>query len=140
MRQILVFFSIFSAVNCILIGKIENYLNIGNVSQILLNRTINECICQMLQSNNSILSLNYYLNNQSCHLSHSNINTITIDFYPNSSLIFTNQSAVAIVLSKYQLIVGRLVSVFECFASIGYDTGTTSSSSSTTTTTAVPGQ
>ncbi|UJR19334.1 hypothetical protein I4U23_022463 [Adineta vaga] len=71
---------------------------IGNIYGILLNKTRDACICEMINSNNSISALNYYLNNQTCQLFSLHITSIYIQYNLNASLLFINQSNLTIEL------------------------------------------
>ncbi|CAF3646622.1 unnamed protein product [Adineta steineri] len=82
--------------DCILISKIDNNILIGNISESLWDVTQNQCICQMINSNETISTLNYFSTNQTCQLFYTNFTSILIEFNLSSSLIFMNQSAIFI--------------------------------------------
>ncbi|CAF0889125.1 unnamed protein product [Adineta steineri] len=91
---------IVSTGDCILIGKIDNNILIGNISKSLWNITQNQCICEMIDSNGIISTLNYFSTNQTCQLFYTNFTSILIEFSLNSSLIFMNQSAIFIAQNQ----------------------------------------
>jgi len=87
--------SLFSIVNSIIIGKIENNIMVGTTSNLLMNITLDQCICQMMTMSNALITaLNYFQINQTCQLFNSNISSITIELNFNSSFIFINQSEI----------------------------------------------
>ncbi|CAF0820680.1 unnamed protein product [Adineta steineri] len=73
---------------------------IGTTNYSLFNITQNQCICQLIQSNNSISSLNYFPTNQTCQLFYSSTSSITIQSYYNSFFIFMNQSSISLTNSQ----------------------------------------
>ncbi|CAF0838789.1 unnamed protein product [Adineta steineri] len=91
---------IVSTGDCILIGKIDNNILIGNIFKSLWNITQNQCICEMIDSNGIISTLNYFSTNQTCQLFYTNFTSILIEFSLNSSLIFMNQSAIFIAQNQ----------------------------------------
>ena len=61
MFWIVIVLSLFSIVKCVNIGEIDNYIMVdGIMNNSLLNRTKDECICQMVKSNEFIFALNYF--------------------------------------------------------------------------------
>jgi outer membrane phospholipase A len=88
--------SLFSVGDCILITKIQDNIMVGIMNNMLFNITQDQCICEMIQSNDTISALNYFPTNQTCQLYHSNISSVFIEFYSGSSFIFINQSVISI--------------------------------------------
>ena len=103
MFWMIIILSLFSASNSVSIGKIEDYMMISVINNSILNITEDECICQMIKSNDSISALNYFPINQTCQLFYLNASSILIEFYLNSSFIFINQSSILITNSKFIL-------------------------------------
>lgn len=92
MLRLMTFFIFILNTSSIEIGKINNHVMTNFVNQTLVNLTQNQCICQMIRSNQTILGLNYFSTNQICQILSSNINANFIIFNPNSVLIFRNQT------------------------------------------------
>ncbi len=80
----------------ILITKIQDNIMVGNMNNLLFNITQDQCICEMIQSNDLISALNYFPSNQTCQLFHSNITSVFIEYYSNSFFLFINQSSISI--------------------------------------------
>jgi hypothetical protein len=95
--------SLFSVIHCVIIGQINDYIMIGNTNYVLSNQTKDQCICQMIQSNQFLVGLNYFQTNQTCQLFYFNQNSIFIQSYFNSSFIFINQSSLSITNSEFIL-------------------------------------
>ncbi|CAF1383564.1 unnamed protein product [Adineta ricciae] len=100
MFQAYILFSVISFANCILLGKIDNFVIIGAADETILNITRNQCICEMIQSNYSTSAFNYYSNNQTCQLFYSNITFIYVQYQLNTLILFVNQSNLAIQLVR----------------------------------------
>ncbi|UJR34847.1 hypothetical protein I4U23_027628 [Adineta vaga] len=92
MLWILCIFYLFSLNNCILLNQIQNTIIIGNINQFFVNQTRDQCICHMIEFNESISALNYFSVNQTCQLFSSNNNSIKIQLHLDSLLILINQS------------------------------------------------
>ncbi|CAF1403131.1 unnamed protein product, partial [Adineta steineri] len=75
---------------------IKDNILIGVISKSLLDLTQDQCICEMLNSDESIYALNYFSTNQTCQLLYSNITSTIIEFSLNSSLIYMNQSSISL--------------------------------------------
>jgi hypothetical protein len=88
--------SLISVGDCILITKIQDNIMVGTVNNVLFNITQDQCICEMIQTNDTISALNYFPTNQTCQLFHSNISSVFIKFYSNSFFLFINQSSISI--------------------------------------------
>ncbi|CAF1167386.1 unnamed protein product [Adineta steineri] len=86
--------TLFYTVDSILLGKITNGMMIGTIYKSLFNINQNQCICEMIQSNQSITALNYFSINQTCQLLISNITSSSIQFNLYTSLIFFNQTLI----------------------------------------------
>lgn len=97
---LLVILSAFSSINSIRIGKIENNIIIGITNNSLINLTRDQCICEMIESNELIFAVNYFQLNQTCQLFSTNITSILIQFNLNSSFIFLNQSTISIKMNQ----------------------------------------
>ncbi len=97
----IIIFSLFSVVDSGTMGLIEDYIMIGTANNSLFNITRNQCICQMIQSNELLSALNYFQTNQTCQLFSSNKNSILIQFSSNSSFIFINESSISITTSEF---------------------------------------
>ena len=96
MFWMVVILSFFSVADSIGIGKIENYVVIGSVNRVLLNISRGQCICEMIQSNQTISVLNYFSFNQTCQVFYTNGRSIVIGYNLNSTLMFVNQSSISI--------------------------------------------
>jgi hypothetical protein len=81
MFGIIVLLSLFPVLNSIQIGKIQNNIMIGIANNTLYNLTLNQCICQMITTNQLISALNYFQTNNTCQLFYSNTNTIEFEFF-----------------------------------------------------------
>jgi hypothetical protein len=92
--------SLFCVGDSILITTIQNNIMVGTMNNVLFNITQDQCICQMIQSNDLISALNYFPSNQTCQLFHSNITTVFIEYYSNSLFLFINQSSISIANIK----------------------------------------
>jgi hypothetical protein len=66
MFRMMIIFSLFSVVDSGTMGLIEDYIMIGTANNSLFNITRNQCICQMIQSNELLSALNYFQTNQTC--------------------------------------------------------------------------
>jgi hypothetical protein len=88
--------SLFSVVDSISMGKIENHIIIGTINNSLYNINIDQCICEMAKSNELISALNYFQTNETCQLFFYNINLIFIEYYFDSTLMFINQSSISV--------------------------------------------
>ncbi|CAF1657309.1 unnamed protein product, partial [Adineta steineri] len=73
MFWIIFLFSLFSIHDSIRISLIKDNILIGVISKSLLDLTQDQCICEMLNSDESIYALNYFSTNQTCQLLYSNI-------------------------------------------------------------------
>jgi hypothetical protein len=91
-----IIFSLFSIVKCVSISQIEDHIMVGITNNLLLNVTKDQCICQMISSNEFIFALNYFQTNQTCQLFNYNTSSIFIQINFNSSFIFMNQSSMLI--------------------------------------------
>ena len=87
---------LFSVINSIKIGKIDNSIIVDITNNIFSNLTRDQCLCQMLKTNQLISALNYFQTNNTCQLFYYNTSSITIEFYSNASIIFLNQSEITI--------------------------------------------
>ncbi len=92
----IVILSLFYVGESVRVGKIDDFIMMGNTYNLLFNLTCKQCICQMITSNGWISALNYFLTNQTCQLFNYNASSILIQYYFNASLIFINQSAISI--------------------------------------------
>jgi hypothetical protein len=92
--------SLLSVGDCIPITTIQNNIMVGMMNNMLFNITQDQCICQMIQSNDLISALNYFPSNQTCQLFHSNITSLFIEYYSNSLFLFINQSSISIANIK----------------------------------------
>ncbi|CAF1326390.1 unnamed protein product, partial [Adineta steineri] len=92
-----IFLLCFDGSDSITIGKIENYIMIGNVKYSLFNQTYDQCICEMSKLNGLISALNYFSSNQTCQLFDYNISSVLIKRNLNSTFIFINQSSIEII-------------------------------------------
>ena len=101
MLRTYIFVSIISSMNCALLTEIDNFIMIGNADAIFVNKTRNECICKMINSNSSIAALNYYPNNQTCQLFSSRITSIYVQLNPNATLLYLNQSNLTVQIGEY---------------------------------------
>jgi hypothetical protein len=88
--------SLLSVGDSILITQIQDNIMVGIMNNTLFNITQDQCICQMIQSNDLISALNYFPSNETCQLFHSNITSVFIEFYSNSVFLFINQSSISI--------------------------------------------
>jgi hypothetical protein len=88
--------SLLSVGDSILITQIQDNIMVGIMNNTLFNITQDQCICQMIQSNDLISGLNYFPSNETCQLFHSNITSVFIEFYSNSVFLFINQSSISI--------------------------------------------
>ncbi|CAF1266076.1 unnamed protein product [Adineta steineri] len=122
---------VFSTGDCILIGKIDNNILVGNMSESLWNITQSQCICEMINSNGTISTLNYFSANQTCQLFYTSFTSILIEFNANSSLIFMNQSA--IFIAQKPTTTSTTLSSISSLSAASSPTTPSSSSSSTTT-------
>jgi hypothetical protein len=104
MFWMIIIFSLFSVVDSIPISQIEDHIMIGITNNSLFNVTRDQCICQMIQSNELISALNYFQTNQICQLFSSNKNSILIQFSSNSTFLFINQSSISITNSEFSRI------------------------------------
>ncbi|UJR29737.1 hypothetical protein I4U23_017285 [Adineta vaga] len=105
MFWIIFIFSLFSTIDSIRIGKIEDRIMIGIISNnFLFNISKIECICQMMKLNGTIIALNYFQINNTCQLFISNNNSFLIQYNSNSSFIFINQSSISITVSQTNVI------------------------------------
>jgi len=95
MFWLVVILSLFSVVNSIRISKIENFIMIGIINDTLVNITEDQCKCEMIQANLSVL--NYFQTNETCQLFNNNISRILIEFHSNSSVLFINQLSISII-------------------------------------------
>ena len=101
MISVVVFFSFFSLVHPIQVGKIENYILIDTISFSFVNITQNECLCKLIESiSNFTSAINYFPIHQTCQLFYLNQTSLTIEMNLNSSFIFINQSIISITESK----------------------------------------
>jgi hypothetical protein len=96
MFRMIVILLLLSVVDCIRIGKIENNIMIGIINNSLSNITLDQCICQMVQSNELISAVNYFQTNQTCQLFSYNMSSILIQFNVDSTIIFINQTSISI--------------------------------------------
>jgi hypothetical protein len=96
MFGIIAILSLFSVTQSIQIGTIENNIIIGITYNTLFNLTRDQCICQMIKTNQQISALNYFQTNNTCQLFYPNTTSILIQFSLNSTLIFINQSSITI--------------------------------------------
>ena len=96
MFWVLVILSLFSMVGSVRIGKIENNTMIGIMNNSLINITLDQCICQMIQSNELISAVNYFQTNKTCQLFSYNMSSILITFNVDSTFIFINQTSISI--------------------------------------------
>ena len=90
------------------LNKVNNFRIIADQYQVLLNKTENECICEVISSNQMISTLNYFLTNQTCQLFYSNLTTFNIEWNMNWSLVYTYESILVSNLGKF------IVCVFLC--------------------------
>jgi hypothetical protein len=108
MLWMIVVLSLVSVGESVRVGKIEDYIMMGNACYSLFNLTFEQCICQMIILNGRISALNYFSTNQTCQLFNYNTSSILIQSYFNASLIFINQSAISITVvqsnSKFILV------------------------------------
>jgi len=92
--------SLLSVGDSILITKIQDNIMVGIMNNTLFDISQDQCICQMIQSNDLISALNYFPSNETCQLFHSNITSVFIEFYSNSFFLFINQSSISILNIK----------------------------------------
>jgi hypothetical protein len=100
MFWMVIILSLFSVGHSHNIGKIQDHIMIGVTNNSLFNLTENQCLCQMMQSNELASAVNYFQTNQTCQLFNYNISLIFIQYDFNSSFIFINQSWISITNSK----------------------------------------
>jgi hypothetical protein len=96
MFWMIVVLSLFFAGDSVKIGKIQNAIVISIINNSLSNITGDQCICQMMKSNELLSAVNYFQINQTCQLYSSNITSVTIEFNLYSDFIFVNQSLITI--------------------------------------------
>ena len=96
MFWMIVILSLFSVADSIRIGKIENNIMIGIINSSLLNVTRDQCICQMINSNELISAANYFQSNKTCQLFSYNITSVLITFNANATFLFINQTSISI--------------------------------------------
>ncbi|CAF4184423.1 unnamed protein product, partial [Adineta steineri] len=123
---------VFCSGDCVLIGKIDNNILIGDISKSLWNITQSQCICEMITSNGMLSTLNYFSRNQTCQLFYTNYTSILIEFSLNSWLIFMNQSAIFIAQNQITSTTTPSSSSSSSSTSISSTSSTTSSSTSST--------
>jgi hypothetical protein len=103
MRCLMSLAFILSLADSILLNNVEHARLTGDSYQTLFNRTKDDCVCEMLKSNETLVAFNYVATNQTCQLFRSNQTAALIQLDIDSSLIFTNQSAIYATFSKFIL-------------------------------------
>jgi hypothetical protein len=86
MFWMIVVLSLFFAGDSVKIGKIQNTIVIDIINNSLSNITGDQCICQMMKSNELLSAVNYFQINQTCQLYSSNMTSVTVQFYLYSIL------------------------------------------------------
>ena len=100
MLSIVIILSLSAIADCVKLGKADNYIMIGNINRTLVNVTIDQCKCEMLQLNGPICALNYFLTNQSCQVLCSYTNAIQVQYQSYSTLLFFNRSLISVTANQ----------------------------------------
>lgn len=101
MLKICFLFAVLSLGHGLYLNKVVNFRITADPYQVLLNRTENECICEMMSSSQMMSTLNYFLSNQTCQLFYSNLTIFDLEWNMNCTLIYTYQSILASSLGKF---------------------------------------
>ena len=96
MFWMLIILSLFPIIESVKVGKIKDSIMVGMISKSLVNLTFDQCICEMVESNELISALNYFQINQTCHLFSSNTTSISIRFNADSTFVFINLTSILI--------------------------------------------
>ncbi|CAF1559340.1 unnamed protein product, partial [Adineta ricciae] len=71
----LILLLLFNCIQTIQVGLIQNvYLNVPNFSSPLIYGSCDQCLCLMINSNQTIVSFNCYQNNRTCQLFNNSLN------------------------------------------------------------------
>lgn len=90
MLSILFILLLFCSTDNIQIGTIRNVVITGTSDTLLMNRSLEECLCVFYQANGSMIALNYYGMNATCEL-FTNYSTVwQIVNSSDSAFIFLN--------------------------------------------------
>ena len=96
----IVFLSLLSYMDSTYVGIIKNNIMVDITNISLLNVTRAQCICRMIQSNQTLLALNYFPMNHTCQLFDGNISSVIMKLHSNASFIFMNQSITLIQANR----------------------------------------
>ena len=100
MFGIVLFLTAFSFVHCISLNQIQHAKLNADVSKTFFNQSQRQCICQMVNSIQSMSALNYLSTNQTCQLFSSNLTLIDVDLDVDWILIYINQSLISNIFGE----------------------------------------
>lgn len=97
------------------VGTIKNVIITGMSSAILMNGSLEECLCVFFQTNGSLIALNYYGMNVSCQFFTNYSPVWQITNSSNSSFIFLNLPSTVLANTTVSEATSKHIYIFQHF-------------------------